>query len=84
MNNGLIDLLETAVKNELATKEDMLTIIKSVTQQIEIEITENDIEEFKEMLENDETIEWSFNTVGANLPIGVTIMSEDELNQRNR
>ena len=84
MNNGLIDVLETAFETKpLMNKDEVIAIVKSVTQRIEIDITESDAEDFKGVAWGNDTIKWTFNTIGSNLPIDITFMSEDELEQRN-
>jgi len=51
-------------------------------QKISIPITEMDIEDFKDMLNNNSTITWTFCDDNGN-DIKVEFMSEDELTRRN-
>jgi hypothetical protein len=50
---------------------------------LEIQITENDIEEFKEMLKYNTTITWQYKTDDDKL-IDIEFMSEDECFQRRQ
>ena len=50
---------------------------------IEIPITEFDIELFKDMLVDNETINWEFKSDTGEM-VHVELMSEDELKQRNQ
>ena len=50
---------------------------------IEIDLTENDLEAFKEMLQKNETITWFFEEEEGRT-IEVVFMSEDEKEQRDQ
>jgi len=52
--------------------------------EIEIPITEFDLEDFKFMLENNETINGTFNDIKTGKAISVSFMTEDELEQRDQ
>ena len=50
---------------------------------IEVEITEGDIELFRDIVYNNDTLDWQYDTAEG-VPIDVEFISEDELEQRNR
>lgn len=50
---------------------------------IEIPLTEQDLEDFKDMLNNNDTIEWIFPT-RTGKEFYIQLMTEDEYNQRNK
>ncbi len=52
-----------------------------ITREINIPITEYDLEEFKDIVYNNSSFDWSFTTDDGNT-IVVNFMSEDELERR--
>lgn len=54
-----------------------------MTKEINIPITEYDLEKFKDVVYSNETVEWSFETQDGET-ILVNFMTEDELEQREQ
>ena len=59
--------------------------LKELEVEIEIPITEYDIDLLKDMIANNYTINWVYDDIHySGRTVSVTLMSEDELEQRNK